>query len=79
VSSIRRQERTVRYVEQVVPVHPVWGACWGEVYKAVAALTAEMRSTGRLGETQEPSDDAIRFRITDEEIVAYYETTEVKA
>lgn len=77
MSTIHRQERTVRFVEQVVPVDPAWGACWVEVYKAVAALISEMRETGRLGEKQEPSDDAIRFRITDDEIVAYYETTEV--
>lgn len=77
MSTIHRQERTVRFVEQVVPVDPKWGACWVEVYKAVSALISEMRATGRLGEKQEPSDDAIRFRITDDEIVAYYETTEV--
>ncbi|ANZ35295.1 hypothetical protein BBK82_03570 [Lentzea guizhouensis] len=77
MSTIHRQERTVHFVEQVVPVDPAWGACWVEVYKAVSALVAEMRATGRLGETQEPADDAIRFRITDDEIVAYYETIKV--
>jgi hypothetical protein len=77
VSTVFRRERHVTYVEQVVPVDPAWGACWVEVYKAVNALISEMRATGRLGEKQQPSDDAIRFRITDEEIVAYYETTKV--
>lgn len=77
MSSVWRRERKTTFVEHVVPAADPWHANWVEVYKAVAACTAELREAGLLGETQEPSDDRIRMRVDDEAIVVYYEKTEV--
>lgn len=78
MSSVYRRERRVTYVEHVVPATEPWHANWVEVQKAVSACIAELRESGALGETQEPSDERIRMRVEDEEIVVYYEKVEVK-
>lgn len=77
MSTVYRRERKTVHIEYVVPAREPWGACWVEVYKAVAAAISELRADGLLGETQEPSDDRIRMRVEDEAIVVYYEKTEV--
>lgn len=79
MSSVYRRERHVTFVEQVVPATEPWHANWVEVQKAVSACIAEMREVGLLGPTQEPSDERIRMRVEDEEIVVYYEKVEVKS
>lgn len=78
MSSVYRRERKVTFVEQVVPATEPWHANHVEVGKAVAACITEMREIGLLGENQQPSDEAIRMRVEDEEIVVYFEKVEVK-
>lgn len=77
MSTVYRRVRTTTHIEHVVPVDPAWGACWVEVMKAVTAAINELRADGRIGETEEPSDDTLRMRVEDEAIVVYYEKTEV--
>jgi len=79
MSTVRRRERRVTYVEHVVPATEPWHANWVEVQKAVSACITELRQSGALGETQEPSDERIRMRVEDEEIVVYFEKVEVKS
>lgn len=71
-----RRERVTRRIEFPVPADEPWGACWNQVFGAVNAAIAELRASGRLGEMEEPSDDAIRVLAGDDEIVIYYEIRE---
>lgn len=67
----RREVRTTR-VEYFVPADASFGACWVEVYKAVSAATQELVSLGLLEQGREPSDDAIKIRPGDDEVVVYF-------
>jgi hypothetical protein len=67
-----RAVTTTRY-EFCVPALWHEGACWVEVQKAIAAATRELRDKGLLAADREPSDDQIRIRPSDDEIVVYYE------
>lgn len=70
----RRVIRTTR-VEFPVPAAEPWGACWVEVMKAIHAATRELVDNGLLAEGKEPSDDTIRIRVGDDEVIVFYEHT----
>lgn len=69
-----RRERVTRTVEWVVPAAPPWGACWNQVVQAINQAMAELRTAGRLGEFEEPSDTLIRVLTGDDEVIVFYET-----
>lgn len=71
----RRVMRTTR-VEFSVPAAEPWGACWVEVMKAIRAATRELVEAGRLAEGADPSDDTIRIRVGDDEVIVCYEHTD---
>jgi hypothetical protein len=71
-----RRERVVRSVEWSVPAPPPFGADWAQVFQAFHQAEAELRAAGRIPEGREPSDDLIRIRPGDDEIVIYYEIKE---
>lgn len=70
----RRVMRTTR-VEFPVPAG-TRGACWVEVMKAFRAATRELVTNGQLADGADPSDDAIRIRPSDDEVIVFYERTE---
>lgn len=70
----RREIHTTR-VEFPVPAGKPYGACWVEIYKAVSAAIQEMRYAGELAADEEPSDEAIRIRPDDDEVIVSYEIT----
>lgn len=64
--------RTIR--RWIVPAAEPWGACIGDINAACAAACRAYRETHGLTEGQTLSDDALRFHVTDDEIVISYET-----
>lgn len=68
----RREIHTTR-VEYLVPADDRFGACWVEVYKAVSAAMQELVSLGLLEQGREPSDDAIKIRPGDDEVIVYFD------
>lgn len=68
-----RREVHTRRVEFVVPAQPPYGAAWVEVMKAIHAAIAELREAGRLGPDEEPSDDTLWVRPSDEHVLVVYE------
>jgi hypothetical protein len=73
-----RREVTKVTIEFVVPVMPEWGACWVEVYKAVRAAHQELWQAGVVPEGKDASDDTIRIRPGDEEVIVFYERSETR-
>lgn len=68
----RREIHTTR-VEYLIPAEFASGACWVEVYKAVSAAIQELVTLGLLEKGREPSDDAIRIRPGDDEVIVYFD------
>lgn len=69
-----RREVCHTRVEFLVPAHWRDGAMWTDVAKVINTAVQEMRASGRLGPNQEPSDDAIKVRPGDGELIVFYET-----
>lgn len=70
------REVTTTQCEWLVPAAEPWGACWVEVMKAIHAATEQLKEAGLLKDGEEPSDDQIRIRPGDDEIIVYIERTE---
>lgn len=71
-----RRERTIRYVEWVVPADLAWGACWNQVSNALDKALDEYRRHNHLTARDLVPDDAIRVFPGDEEIVIRFEIKE---
>jgi hypothetical protein len=71
----RREVHTTR-VEFLVPAAWPEGACWVEVQKAISAAIQELQANGLLGQDETPSDNQIRIRPGDEDVVVYFETSQ---
>jgi hypothetical protein len=73
VANYERREVTTRAVEFIVPAQQPYGACWVELYKAVAAAHQELVAAGRIRKGEDAPDDLIRLLPGDEDIVVRYE------
>ena len=67
----RREVHTTR-VEFIVPAPYPDGACWVEVYKAVAAATNEMRERGLIADVDEPADNELFVSPGDSEVIVAF-------
>ena len=66
VTTIRR--------EWIVPAADPWGACIGDINAATAVACRTYREERGLPADAPLADDALRFRVTDDEIVISFET-----
>ena len=73
-----RQEVTKVTVEFTVPAPFGFGACWAEVMKAIRAAHQELWQAGVIAEGKDASDDRIRIRPGDEEVIVFYERSETR-
>lgn len=65
-----RRERTVRFVEYVVPAAEPWGACWTEIQQGINQAIRELRPDDVPANVHwEPADDAIRVHAGDDEVI----------
>ncbi|MEU1071882.1 MULTISPECIES: hypothetical protein [unclassified Streptomyces] len=65
--------------EWIVPAAEPWGAFLGDVRAALNAAAAEYQRQHGLTESVSLADDALRFKVTDDEIVISFTVeTEVK-
>lgn len=71
--------RTIRTArsEWVVPAAEPWGACLGDIQSAITAAANAYRRVKGLPEGAALPDDALRFKVTDDEIVISFVTEEV--
>ncbi len=74
MTTYQRREITTTRVEYRVPAEFPLGAAWVEVYKAVAAVHAELHEAGELTEGRDAADNRIRIAPGDDEIVVSFET-----
>jgi len=64
--------RTIR--RWIVPAAEPWGACIGDINAACAVACRAYREAHGLPEGEPLADDALRFHVTDDEIVISFET-----
>lgn len=74
MGDVERRERTVRYVEHVAKAEEPWGACWTDVQQAINAAIRELRPADIPPNVHwEPSPDAIRVHVGDDEVIFRFE------
>lgn len=73
MATYERREVTTRVVEFVVPAEHPYGACWVELYKAVAAAHQELVEAGRIKAGSDAPDDMIRILPGDADVVVQYD------
>lgn len=81
MATYSRSQLHIERVEYHVPASAPWGACWTDVYKAVAAATAELREAGLIAgsvgidasQAAEPADDQIQISPGDDEVIVSFE------
>lgn len=74
-----RNKRVVTY-EWVIPAAEPWGACWNQVQQALDAARqswidrhpTQVRIAAQDDRCVTVPDDAVRVRVSDEEIVVFY-------
>lgn len=65
--------------EWVVPAAEPWGACIGDINAACAVACRAYREAHGLPEGQTLADDALRFKVGDDEIVISFTIEEAAA
>lgn len=63
---------TSRRKEWMVPAAQPWGACLGDMRDGIAMASVQYRRDHDLADDAVLADDALRFHVTDDEIVISY-------
>lgn len=76
MATFTHRDIVTRRREYVVPAPQPWGACYGEIAKAVSAAWADLCERRGMSTSGSMSDDALRFFPGDDEIIISFEIEE---
>ena len=74
-----RRVLTRTTIQFVVPVPCGFGACWDEVMRAIRAAHQELWDSGMVSQGEDAPADFIRFQVADDEIIVFYEQSELNS